>query len=111
MSALSSEQSFYVLLTSSDLLLLMLLDSGSLHCFIDFNFAQKHSLKLHSILHIPLCLFDSSLVGMISFSIDLPVTFFFKHTQNLSFYITKLDSLSTTVLDLNWLTTFNLLVD
>ena len=48
---------------------------------------------------------------MISFSVDLPVTFPSGHTQDLSFYVTKLDSPSTAVLGLNWLTAFNPLVD
>ena len=111
-SVLFSSESFYVPLSApSGLSLLALLDSGSSHCFIDFDFAKLHNLHLRSIPPIPLRLFDGSLAGNISFSIDLPVTFPSGHTQDLSFYVTKLDSPSTAVLGLNWLTTYNPLVD
>lgn len=88
-----------------------LLDSGSSHCFIDFDFAQRNNLHLTPISPILLRLFDGSLVGTIFFAIDLPVTFPCGTTQDLSFYVTKLDSPSTTVLGLNWLSAFNPLVD
>lgn len=51
------------------------------------------------------------MAGTISFAVDLPVTFPCGTTQDLSFYVTKLDSPSTAVLGLNWLSAFNPLVD
>ena len=112
MSALSPMHSFYVPLSAPpNLSLLALLDSGSSHCFIDFDFAKTHNLRLTSIPPIPLRLFDGSIAGNISFSVDLPVTFPTGNTLELSFYVTKLDSPSTAVLGLNWLTAFNPLVD
>ena len=75
-SALSASNSFYVPLTSpASSPLHALLDSGSSHCFIDFDFAKANSLHLRSIPLIPLRLFDGTCNAMIHFVVDLLVIF------------------------------------
>lgn len=68
-STLLPSSSFHVNLSFRSTPLLALLDSGSSHCFIDFDFVQLHDLPLRSIPPLPLRLFDGSPGGTISLSI------------------------------------------
>lgn len=111
-SALSASNSFYIPLTSPKIPSInALLDSGSSHCFIDFDFAKANSLHLRLISPIPLRLFDGTCNAMIHFVVNLSVTFPSGKSMDILFYVTKLDSPSTAVLGFNWLATYNPLVD
>ena len=88
-----------------------LLDSGSSHCFIDFNTVYLHSLPLRSIPPIPLRLFDGTSNSKITFAIDLSVSFPCGKELTIPFYVTNLAPPATAVLGFDFLTRHNPLVD
>jgi len=69
-----------------------LVDSGSMHCFLDSAFACGHSLPTIPTLPVELHLFDGTSNNIISELVSLPVKFPSSECMTLDFYITLLDS-------------------
>jgi hypothetical protein len=88
-----------------------LVDSGSSHCFIDISVAQKYLLPIHPIPLISLWLFDGSSRSFIQFSVLVPVVFPDGTSCKILFYVTTLDKSALAVLEYDWLTHYNVLVD
>ena len=112
-SALSSD-SLIIPLTSeflTDIIFWALIDSGSSHCFIDSKFVSKHSIPTKPIPPITLQLFDGSSNSTITYMISLPIWFLTGESFDIDFYVTPLDHLCSTVLEYNWLTHYNPLID
>jgi len=88
-----------------------LVDSGSMHCFLDSVFTYEHSLSTTLTLPVELHLFDGTLNNIISEVVLLPVKFPSSKCMTLDFYVTLLDSCCSLVLDYSWLTRYNPLID
>jgi len=76
----------------------MLVDSRSMHCFLDFAFAHEHSLSTTLTPSVELCLFDGTSNNIISEVVSLPVKFPSGKCMTLDFYVTLLDSCCSLVI-------------
>ena len=82
----------------------MLVDSRSMHCFLDSAFAHGHSLPTTSTPPVELRLFDGTSNNIISEVISLFVKFPSSECITLDFYVTLLNSCCSLVLGHSWLT-------
>jgi hypothetical protein len=83
-------------------------DCGSSDCFIESKFVQKYALPAYPITPIPLKLFDGSTNTTITQALDLRISFLTGEEQEVTFYVTSLDSSCSVVLGHSWLTRYNL---
>ena len=107
---LSSPNSLTIQLTSDlipSVTIVILVDSGSTHCFIDTTFVSRQQLGTLSITPIPLRLFDRTTNTVIHNTVKLPIHFTSGEIQSIMFYVTPLDVSCSAVLGHSWLTHYN----
>ena len=88
-----------------------MIDSGSLHCFLDKHYAKFNHFPIFSVLRMRLHLIDGSTPSFITHATLVPVQFPCGTTLQMRFLLTKLDSEFPAVLGLHWLTQHNPLIN
>src|SRR5260370_3893801 len=89
-----------------------LLDSGSLHSFVNEAFALKNKLKFSYLPKvIPLRMFDGSTMSTVDRTCRIPITFSTSESHGLELFVTKLDEEYSVVLGDDWLTQHNPSID
>jgi hypothetical protein len=88
-----------------------LIDSGSTYCFVDISFAEKNNLSTFLVALIRFHLFNSFSNLLITQACDINLQFPCGITTPVSCYLTQLDSSYSVILEHNWLTRNNLLID
>ena len=89
-----------------------LLDSGSSNCFLSPKIIKTHKLLTSPVSPArPLSMIDRTSAISITEQISLPVSFPSGDTYTINFFIAPLDSTCEAVLGLDWLVTYNPLVD
>ena len=112
-----SPNSFLISLTSAAVSghahpFVALVDSGSSHCFVDYDFAKWNKLPMTNLdKKIPLQLFDGSTLMTVSKKTSFPITFPTSENHAKAFFITKLNQGYSAVLGYNWLVQHNPVID
>ena len=88
-----------------------MIDSGSLHCFLDEHYAKSNHFLIFSVLRMRLCLICGSTPSFITCTTLVPVWFPCGTILQIRFLLTKLDSEFPAVFGLDWLTQHNLLIN
>src|SRR5260221_12094318 len=89
-----------------------LLDSGSLHSFVNEAFALKNKLKFSYLPKvIPLRMFDGSTTSTVDRTCHIPIMFSTSESHALDLFVTKLDEEYSVVLGYDWLTQHNPSID
>ena len=104
-----SPNSFLISLTSAAVSghahpFVALVDSGSSHCFVDYDFTKRNKLPMTNLdKKILLQLFDRSTPMTVSKKTNLPITFPTGKNHTEAFFITKLNQGYSAFLGYNWL--------
>src|SRR5258708_27727301 len=89
-----------------------LLDSGSLHSFVNEAFTLKNKLKFSYLPKaILLRMFDGSTMSTVDSTCHIPITFSTGESHTLDLFVTKLDEEYLVVLGCDWLTQHNPSID
>ena len=88
-----------------------MIDSGSLHCFLDEHYAKSNHFPIFCVPRMKLCLIDGSTPSFITCVTLVPVWFPCGTTLQIRFLLTKLDSEFPAVLGLDWLIQHNPLIN
>ncbi len=88
-----------------------LVDSGSMHCFIDTQFANKLGLFPYNIHPLRLRLLNGSFGSRITHAVDLTIRHSTGDVIGVTFYVTQLDSSVVLIFGYNWLYHYNPLID
>src|SRR5258708_28419782 len=89
-----------------------LLDSGSLHSFVNETFALKNRLKfLYLLKAILLRMFNGSTTSTVNRTCCIPITFSTSELHTMELFVTKLDEEYLVVLGYDWLTQHNPSID
>lgn len=88
-----------------------LVNSGSLHCFVDSDFAEKYHLTTLPVSPLRLQLFDGTSNETITWTASIPLHFPSGENLSVNFYVSPLNNSVSAVLAYSWLSAYNLLID